>query len=260
MIKEIYIYRKYLSGAFWADLRYRYAGTALGFFWFFLVPLFETAIYAVVFTNIIPARTGGKTGLAYTVFLVSGLFPWLTFSQMISRGSNAINSNSIYIRRSLIPINVFIFKDALISLFTFLIYLVFIVVISIIANNPIRITAILIPFLAIMITLLGYGISISLAYLRVMFPDIGEIIMVALQLWRWTLPIMYSDDTFPGWLQKILRLNPPYYFIRSFRDVLLNDVFPSWQAWAVMFFWLILFFMIGSFVARKLHDEVKDLL
>lgn len=260
MFKNLYNFRRYLLGSFWADLRYRYAGTALGFFWVVLTPLLEVLIYAVVFSQLVNIRSGAGKGISYTLFLTSGLFPFLAFSQMISRGSNSIISNAIYMRRSLVPSEVFVFKEALLSGFSFLIYLVLLLPISVLADNPITWRVIFLPVFAALLLLLGFGMSIPLANLRILIPDLGEIIPVFLQLWRWTLPIMFTDKNFPAWLRRLMSLNPPYYFIRAFRDILIEHTLPPFEAWLVIIFWLAVFLVIANLASRRLSDEVKDLL
>jgi ABC-type polysaccharide/polyol phosphate export permease len=99
-----------------------------------------------------------------------------------------------------------------------------------------------------------------LTNLRILFPDLGEIIPVILQLWRWTLPIMFTDKNFPVWLRRLMSLNPPYYFIRSFRDVLIDHVMPPLEAWLSMAFWIIASLTIAHLVSHQLRNEVKDLL
>ena len=260
MLKNLYTYRRYLLGSFWTDLRYRYAGTALGFFWVIINPIVEVIIYAVVFSQIVSIRSGGGKGISYVLFLTSGLFPYLAFSQMISRGSNAIKSNALYMRRSLVPAEVFVFKEGLLTSFSFLIYLVLLIPISLVADNPITWQAVLMPVFAGLLLLLGFGMAIPLANFRIFFPDLGEIIPVLLQLWRWTLPVMFSDKNFPTWLRRIMSLNPPYYFIRAFRDVLIEHRIPPMEAWLSIGFWIIAFLLIAQLVSRWLRNEVKDLL
>jgi ABC-type polysaccharide/polyol phosphate export permease len=260
MFKNLFDYRRYLLGSFWVDLRYRYAGTALGFFWIIVNPLIEVIIYAVVFSQLISIRSGGGRGISYTLFLTSGLFPFLAFSQMISRGSSAIKANALYMRRSLVPSEVFVFKEALLTSFSFLIYLIFLIPISLIANNPVSWQVLLMPVFAVLLLLLGFGMSIPLANLRVLFPDLGEIIPVLLQLWRWTLPIVFTDKNFPKWLRSLMSMNPPYYFIRSFRDVLIEHKVPPVEAWLSMVFWIIVFLIVAYLISRRLRNEVKDLL
>ncbi len=260
MFKNLYNHRRYLLESFWTDIRYRYAGTALGFFWVIVTPLLEVLIYAVVFSQIVSIRSGGDRGISYTLFLTSGLFPFIAFSQMINRGMNAIRSNSIYVRRSLVPSEVFVFKEALLAGFTFLIYLIFLIPISIFADNPLTWRVLLMPVFAIFLLILGFGISLPLANLRILIPDLGEMIPVLLQLWRWTLPIMFTDKNFPDWLRRLMSFNPPYYFIRSFRDVLIEHTIPPIQAWVSMGLWVAFFLVMAHLISQQLRKEVKDLL
>jgi ABC-type polysaccharide/polyol phosphate export permease len=260
MLKNLYANRRYLLGSFWTDLRYRYAGTSLGFFWFIVNPLLEVTLYAIIFTQIVTVRSGAGKGISYTLFLTTGLFPFLAFSQMISRGSNAIVANAVYMRRSLIPAEVFVFKEAMIATFSLLIYLIFLIPISLIADNPLTSSMLITPVLALLLVLLGFGISLPLANLRVLFPDLTEIIGVVLQLWRWTLPIMYTDKNFPDWLRHIMSINPPYFFIRSFRDIMIEHQMPSIYAWLFMGFWIVVLIALAQWVSRHLRHEVKDLI
>jgi ABC-type polysaccharide/polyol phosphate export permease len=260
MLKNLYKYHRYLLGSFWTDLRYRYAGTALGFFWVIVNPILELIIYTVVFSQIVSIRSGGGRGISYVLFLTSGLFPFLAFSQMINRGSSAIKSNALYMRRSLVPSEVFVFKEGLLASFSFLIYLVLLLPISLVAHNPITWQAALMPLFAVLLLMLGFGMAIPLANFRILFPDLAEIVPVLLQLWRWTLPVMFTDKNFPGWLRRLMSLNPPYYFIRSFRDVLIEHTIPPIEAWLSMGFWILVFLFIAQLVSRWLRNEVKDLL
>jgi ABC-type polysaccharide/polyol phosphate export permease len=258
MLRNLYIHRRYLFGSFWTDFRFRYAGTALGVFWFIVNPLLEATIYSVVFTYLIGLRSQGTREVSYTVFLLIGLMPWLSFSTMLTRGSNALNSASIFIRRLSIPTDIFVAKEALISMFSLFIYIVILIPISLLFGNPLSWNLLILPILIFLFIALGFGFSLTLAHLRVFFPDIGEVLGVLAQLWRWTLPINYSIDILPDWLQTIFKYNPPFYFITSFRDVFLERRLPSLEAWLYMVGWILFFGGLGSFVAHRLGAEVKD--
>lgn len=260
MLPKVFFYRRYLFGSFWTDLRYRYAGTALGFYWFFVNPLLEVFIYAVIFSQLVSIRSSGGRGISFTLYLVTGLFPWLAFSQMIQQGTKAIKSNAIYMRRVSIPAEVFILKDSLISLFTLGIYILLLIPVIYISGNSLSWHVVLTPFLAILLTVFGFSLSISLAYIRMLFPDLGEIIPAILQIWRWTLPIIYSDENFPALLKEIISWNPPYYFITSFRNLMIYHSIPTFRAWIVMFFWLSLAMIVSLIVSKKFRSEIKDLL
>jgi ABC-type polysaccharide/polyol phosphate export permease len=229
-------------------------------FWMFVGPLFEVLIYAVVFSQIISIRSSGGKDISYTLYLTSGLFPFFAFSQMLNRGSNAINKNALLMRRALVPAEVFVLKEGLLVGFTFTIYLIFLVVISVVAKNPLTWRAALMPVFAVLLLMLSFGMALILANLRILFPDIGEVMRIIIRLWRWTLPIFFSDKGFDPWLRRLMSFNPPYYFIRSFRDVLIDHTIPPAAAWLSMVLWIVVILALASFVSNRLSKEVKDLI
>lgn len=258
MFKNLFTHRRFLFGSFWTEFRFRYAGSALGIFWFIVNPLLEAATYSFIFAYVIGLRTKGMQSSSYTMFLLTGLFPWLSFSVMLMQGSNSLNTAAIFLRRLSVPTDVFVAKESLIAMTSLFIYTLILIPINLILGNPPSWSMLVLPILIFLFVALGFGISLILAHLRVFFPDVGEILGVLVQLWRWTLPINYSIDLLPEWARPILKYNPPYYFITSFRDVFLDGKIPPGEAWINMMIWVTVFAIIGSAVAKHLGNEVKD--
>ena len=61
-IREIYAYREMIFSLVKRDLKGRYKGSALGFLWTFLNPLFQLVVYTMVFSTIMRS---GKIGRAH---------------------------------------------------------------------------------------------------------------------------------------------------------------------------------------------------
>ena len=61
-------------------------------------------------------------------------------------------------------------------------------------------------------------------------------------------------DNVQSWFQ----LNPPYVFIQSIRDLILQQTIPGLDQWAMMVGWLLLFLLVGSLVLQKLRYEVRE--
>jgi len=257
--KKIISYRSYLFGTFWTDLRYRYAGTAIGFYWFIINPLVEITIYTVVFSHLLGFRAPGRDS-SYVSFLVTGLFPWLSYTESILKGTNFLIKNAPYLRKMSIPTEIFIAKNSLLSLFSLAIYLLLIFLFLLISNHGFGWSLILLPLLALLMQLSAFGIALITAHLRVLFPDIGEVLPTFLQLWRWLLPILYSYDIFPDLLQKVLKFNPPYYFIDSIRGIFLDDKLPGVESWMHMLLWTFFLISLGYWVSNRLRSEVVDAL
>jgi lipopolysaccharide transport system permease protein len=258
MLKNLYAHRRFLFGSFWTEFRFRYAGSALGIFWFIVNPLLEAAIYSFVFTYLIGLRSGGARGGSYTLFLLIGLFPWLAFSTMLTQGSNSLNTASIFLRRLSVSTDVYVAKESLIAMLSLAIYEVILIPISLLLGGSLSWSMLILPVIIFLFVALGFGMSLALSHLRVFFPDVGEILGVLVQLWRWTLPINYAVDLLPEWARSIMKYNPPYYFITSFRDVFLDGKIPPVEAWINMVVWVVVFVAIGSVIAKRLGSEVKD--
>lgn len=258
LFKNIYQYSGYLFGSFASEVRYRYAGTVLGFFWFIVNPLLEIAIYSIVFTQILDLRSAGTRDVSYVFFLMTGLFPWLVFSQILSRGSNALNANAVYLRRLAIPSDIFVAKEALISFFTLFVYIVALIIISLFSGQLLSVNLLALVPVSFLLVMMAFGLALGLAHLRVLFPDLGEIISILVNLWRWTLPIMYTIDRFPEEIKPFFEYNPAYYLIESFHQILINGQFPPPQAWGLLVGWTLTFLLIGSAIAGKLRHQIRE--
>jgi lipopolysaccharide transport system permease protein len=81
-LKEIYLYREMIASLVRKDLRGRYKGSILGFFWTFLNPLMQLLVYSLVFSIIVRVDVE-----KYYLFLFVALIPWIFFSSALTSGS-----------------------------------------------------------------------------------------------------------------------------------------------------------------------------
>jgi ABC-type polysaccharide/polyol phosphate export permease len=257
ILANLYQHRRYIWYSAWSELRYRYADTGMGVFWNIINPLIEIFIYTFIFSLLFSSRVQGGS---YITYLCAGLLPWRVFSETITQGSNAFIQNTIYLKRLPIPAEVFVAKIALTSTFILYIYLAIFLPVNVLFDSKVSWLILLLPLLVLPLQILAFAISLVLANLRILLPDIQPILLAVLPLWSWTLPIVYPDTVFPGFVRPFLYLNPPYAFIMSTRNLILNHQFPELYLLLVMAFWLLFALTIGAFVNQKLRTEVKDAL
>src|SRR5689334_1150516 len=85
-LRELFQYRALLGSLTQRELKARYRGSILGFFWTFLNPTLLMLVYALVFglfmRNPIPD---------YPYFIFVGLLPWIFFSTSVTAGASAIS-------------------------------------------------------------------------------------------------------------------------------------------------------------------------
>lgn len=257
LLHRLYTHRRYIAYNAWYELRFRYAGTGLGIVWNLIHPLAEITLYTLVFSLLI---SRGMREESYALYLTSGLLPWRTFADAIFQGSNAFLQNTTYLKRLAIPSEIFVAKVALTSLFLLLLYLLFIVPLSLIFGGEVGLSLLVLPLLAIFLHGLGLGMGLILANLQVLFPDIRQILQFLVPLWSWTMPIIYPEQIIPVNLKPFLYLNPPYAFLESIRHVILDNRFPPLAIWGIMIIWVFLFLGLGAYVNDQLKDEVRDVI
>jgi lipopolysaccharide transport system permease protein len=259
MILKLYRYRQYIWRNAWNDLRYQYAGTGMGVFWNIIHPLLQILVYGFVLSRLKALRSG-ESDMLYVLYLCTGLFPWHAFSEAIARGSNELLANSVYLRRLAISPEIFVAKNALTSVINLLILLLLLIPFSLFLGEPLSWSLLLLLPLAVLLQLLAFGLSLALASLRVFFRDIGEILRILILIWMWTIPVLYQETLLPENARFLFGLNPPYPFIRSIRNVFLEQQGPSLETWLVMAGWLSLFVLIGTLIMQKLQVEIRDVL
>ena len=115
----------------------------------------------------------------------------------------------------------------------------------------------LIPIVVVQIYLFCCGLGFFLAQLNVFFRDMEHIYNAVLTAWLYLTPIMYSIDILPSkaLVFAIKALNPLYYYVAQFRDLVYYGRFPGPR----IFFggWLIAFIMlaIGVWSFQRSKDK-----
>ena len=81
------------------DLKARYRGSILGFFWSLANPLLLLAVYTLVFTKFFPQQVVTP----YPLFLFSGILPWTFFAAAVLESTTSISSNAGLIKKVMFP-------------------------------------------------------------------------------------------------------------------------------------------------------------
>ncbi|MCB0213616.1 MAG: ABC transporter permease [Anaerolineae bacterium] len=262
MLLSLYRYRRYILRNAWNDLRLRYAGSGMGIFWHILLPLAQILIYTVVFSRLMSLRSPGMAANPYgfVIYLCSGLLPWLAFSNSVINGSNTFLANAKYLQKLPIPEEIFVARSAMADMFGLMIYIILLMIVIPMLGHALGWSSLLLPLAALLFQLFAFGLQLLLAPLRVFLRDIGYMLGVVMQLWMWMLPIVYVETILPPDFQSLLQWNPAYVYIRSFRDLLLQNQIPSWTAWGAMLAWATVFLLLGYTVLQRLRPELRDVL
>lgn len=217
------------------ELRVRYKGSALGYFWSLLRPLFLFGVLYVVFTKIIDF---GDAVTDYPLKLLLGLVLFTYFGDVTGAALRTLVGHGDLLRslsfpRVTIPLALLLAEAA--HLFLNVGVVLIFVLISGIA--PAVSWLELIPLLALLLAF-TFAISLPLGLLYVSFRDTEQIWAVLGQLLFWGTPLVYVIEAAPAGLERVISLNPLAVVVTQLRHALIDSDAPSAAAAAGGAGWL----------------------
>ena len=259
MLKSLYTYRNYIVSNAVGELKYRFAGSSLGFFWNIINPILQIIVYTFVFSNIMQAKMEALNGTSgFSLYLCAGMFAWLAFNECVSRGTNTFIESSSFLKKLSVPEYVFIAQKALSSLLSCFINYVIILGYSIIVSGKVSVYWLFVPLILIFMILCGYGLSLFLATINVFLRDTIQVVNVFMMIWMWLTPIVYVKEILPEQYVGILNFNIIYPFIDSLQQIIVFGNAPSIEAMVKMVIISSVCVFIGYFVTKKNISEIRD--
>ena len=242
------------------DLKARYRGSVLGFFWSFFNPLLLMGVYTFVFTVIMPG-THPADIQPYGLFFFCGILPWTWFSSSLTEASNSLMSGGNLIKKVLFPAEILPIVSVLSNMMHFFFGLPILVAFLIWFRPTITIVEVLwFPVVVAVQLLFTLGLSLLLAALTVHFRDIKDILSNLLTLWFFATPIIYPMHLAPGTISKaVLNANPFSHFAVSYQEILFYEgPFGHWRWLLAIAVASALLFLFGYFLFDRLRDSFAE--
>ena len=227
-VKTVWAYRHFWMSLVDLDMRNRYRRSVLGIGWSLLQPLTMTAVFCVVFSELMGM---GSTWKTYAPFLLCGLCVWDYVRNSVVGGSTSLIQNEPYIRQVPLPYTIYTLRAVLGNAIHFLIGLgVVLALISILRGNlSVFITTWAIIPGMILVTAFAWGMATVAAFVTVFFRDVKHVLEVGSQIFYFLTPILYPRD----WLDKkglsfLADLNPVNTYLELIRTPLVDGIIPHW--------------------------------
>jgi lipopolysaccharide transport system permease protein len=262
-LRKIYIQRGLIRNFVVRDLKSRYIGSFMGFFWSVIHPLVLVATYTFVFSIIFKQKPQPDTGASFAVSLFCSILPWLLFQDTLQRSSTIIIENTNLVTKTLFPSEILPLVVLLSGLVNHLIGFAILLSILLFTIGKMSVFILLIPVYIFLLMLFTLGISWFVASLNVFIRDVSQMLSVILPFWFWVTPIFFSMDQFPQKYQKLLFLvecNPLGYIVIGYRDCLLQRHMPDLSRLAIFAVISMAVFFVGGTFFRKTKREFADIL
>jgi lipopolysaccharide transport system permease protein len=254
-LRQLLRYRGLVQTLVSRELKARYRGSVLGFFWSFINPLLLLLVYSFVFTVVMPR--GELLDLEpYAVFLFCGLLPWTWFSSSLSDGANVLIINGNLIKKVMFPAEVLPIVAVISNMFHFLFGLPILVVFLLYYSVPLRFGELVwFPFVVAVQFTLTLGLAMVLSALTVHFRDIKDLLSNLLTLWFFATPIIYPMSFLSDRGKAFMDLNPFAHLAISYQEILFYDgPFGHWR-------WLLALAVAGAglfVLGYALFDRLRD--
>lgn len=270
-------HRDLISTSVKRELRARFTGTALGWLWPLVHPLFIFIVYYFIFTKFLGMKFEGlpeEQKPAFGVFMFLGVVVFNATAESLVRGCSVIVDNGNLIKKLSFPSEILPLNVVLVSMVTML----FAVGMFILAAwftpawippGPMLVWA---PVLILLQGLFTFGVLLLLSTLQVFLRDTAQLISVLVTAWMFGTPIFWDPALLPdaeatiGPYMGLIEANPMFHLVYAWRVVLMSsepqmvfthEFLPSVGTFAV---WAVAVFAVGySFFVlsqRRFADEV----
>jgi len=202
------------------DFKVRYQGSALGYFWSLLKPLFLFAILYVVFTYIIPL---GKGVEHFPVYLLLGIVLWNFFTEATTIGASSVVARGDLIRKISIPRYLVVISSSMSALINLILSLIVVFIFALFNGIIPALQWLLIIPLIIELFVFALGISFFLSAAFVKFRDITYIWEIILQAGFYASAIIYPLTLVPAEFQKWFFLNPIVQITQDARHAIVTQ-------------------------------------
>jgi ABC-2 type transport system permease protein len=243
-------YRHLLRELVVNDIKLKYRKSVLGIVWSVLQPLMMMIVLTLVFSNLF------KSDIPFfSVYVLTGRIVWDLFYQASSSSMGAIVSNASLIKKVYIPKYIFPLARCLSSLVNTGFSLVALFLVMVVVGVELTPLLLLLPLAILYVFLFATGVGMLLAAYNVFFRDVSYLYEVFTTAWMYFTPLFYPASVLPEKYHLIFELNPIYYMVNYFREIVMYQTVPSIQENIICLSIGVFSFLVGFYAFYKKQDK-----
>jgi ABC-type polysaccharide/polyol phosphate export permease len=231
--------------------------------WAFLGPLFMVAMLTALFSQVLGIKSReviGDSSLNFGLFLYCGILPFNAYSHALNLGVNVIRKNSNFVREVVFPLEILPLTTMVTSLVESLLGVGALMVVLLVIQDRLHLTALLLPLIMIPQLLFVLGLTYLMAVVGTYVPDIRETLKAFVRATFFITPILYPTGKVPPDWQFLVHLNPLAYLVNTYRGLIIYGELPSLQATINFSLFAAAVFIVGLVVFNQAKRNFADLL
>lgn len=233
------------------DVKLKYRRSYLGYLWSVLNPLMLMMVLVIVFSNLFRFDIPN-----FPLYLISGQVIFSFMTEATNMSVNSITGNSSLLKKTYVPKYIFTISKVGSSLVNLIFSLGALLLVMIITDAEFSWNLIFFPFIILQLLVFCLGISLFLAAATVFFRDIQYLWGVFVSMWMYLTPIFYPISIISEEYQPLYKgLNPMYWYIEQFRDIVLYAQFPQVTSILIGSILAVVVLVLGAIYFNKKQDE-----
>lgn len=232
------------------DFKVKYKRSVLGIMWSFLNPLLTMMVQYIVFSQVFKNDIDN-----FPVYLMCGTVIFSFFTEAVGLALMSIVGNASLITKVYVPKYIYPVTRVLSSLINLLISMIPLIFAVLITGQQIKKTYLLIPIILLCVLIFTIGVGMLLSALMVFFRDIQFLWGIVSMLWMYATPLFYPESIIPQQFKILLTINPMYYYVKTFRMLVMDGVSPEPKMYVWCAFMALCSVVIGAFVFKKTQDN-----
>lgn len=237
------------------ELKVKYKRSFLGYIWSIANPLALSLVFFIAFKVVMKVQIEN-----YTLFLISGLFPWQWFANSVNGSAMVFVANSSLIKKVNFRADALVVAAVLNDMLHFILSVPIIVFFLFFYGMKPNFSWLAgIPVLLVTQFVMTFGFSIAVSTINLFFRDIERIISILTTLMFYITPIIYSEDMVPAHYKTLLLLNPLSVLMVNWRTLFMKGMI-DFKAVALSFIYSLVILAAGYFVFRKLRWKFAEVL
>jgi lipopolysaccharide transport system permease protein len=238
------------------DLKVRYKSRFLGYLWALANPLAFAFVYWIAFKFIMRVEMAN-----YSLFLITGIFPWIWLSTGSVSGARSLIHNASLIRKAKLPRAILPLSCVMQETVHFLFALPVIVAFLFFPGDlPLRASWLWqVPLMVALQVAFVYPLALGLAISNVFVRDIEYLVAIFFSLAFFATPMVYPIAMVPEAYRQLFEMNPLHALIASWRGVLLEGALP-WADFAYTAAAAAVLAIVAWALYRRLAPRVGELI
>lgn len=258
IIRNLIHFRHMLVQMVLRDIKGRFAGSIGGLLWNFIHPLVMLAVYLFVFVYIFRIRIGASEDAGMSaMYITTGLFPWMIFSEGLMRGTTVLFENANLIQKTHFPTEILSAGAVLTPIASYGIVMLLLAIYSIFSEGSFLPLALL-PLIFGLQLFFTLGMVFLSSTLSVYFRDTVQLVQIIINFWIYLTPILYPINMLPDWARHLMYLNPVFPFINVYQSLFIDISHLKPEMISISAFWAGSIYCFGAFIFNKLKYEFAD--